>query len=65
MRVLLDVNVLLDALLQRIPWHKEANAILNAAALGQVTCAATTLSLATLFSMWAGKRWERRPLAPA
>ena len=49
MRVLLDINVILDALLQRPPWHQEANAILRAAANGQVTCAATTLSLATIF----------------
>jgi predicted nucleic acid-binding protein len=49
MRVLLDINVILDALLQRAPWHHEADAILKAAANGQVTCAATTLSLATTF----------------
>ncbi|SRR6266851_1449140 len=49
MRVLLDVNVILDALLQRAPWHQEADAILKAAANGQVICAATTLSLATTF----------------
>src|SRR5712664_3290660 len=49
MRVLLDVNVVLDAMLQRPPWHKEADAILQAAAMGQVTCATTTLSLATIF----------------
>jgi len=49
MRVLLDTNVLLDAMLQRAPWHKEADAVLQAAALGQVSCAATTLTLATLF----------------
>jgi predicted nucleic acid-binding protein len=49
MRVLLDTNVLLDAILQRSPWHREADAILQADALGQVACAATTLSLATVF----------------
>jgi predicted nucleic acid-binding protein len=49
MRVLLDVNVILDAMLQRPPWNKEADAILQAAALGQVTCATTSLSLATIF----------------
>jgi predicted nucleic acid-binding protein len=49
MRVLLDVNVLLDAMLQRAPWHQEADAILQAAVQGQVTCATTTLSLATIF----------------
>src|SRR5438132_5132819 len=48
MRVLLDINVILDALLQRPPWHQEANVILRAAANGQVTCSATTLSLATI-----------------
>jgi len=49
MRVLLDTNVLLDSILQRAPWHQAADAILQADALGQVTCAATTLSLATVF----------------
>jgi predicted nucleic acid-binding protein len=49
MHVLIDINVLLDALLQRQPWHKEADAILQAAARGEVACATTTLSLATLF----------------
>ncbi len=49
MRVLLDTNVILDAMLQRPPWHVEANAILQAAGQGQVICAATPLSLATVF----------------
>lgn len=49
MRVLLDTNVLLDSVLQRPPWHKDADAIQQAAALGQVSCAVTTLSLTTLF----------------
>ena len=49
MRVLLDINVILDAMLQRAPWHQEADAILQAAANGQGTCAATTLTLATAF----------------
>src|SRR6266849_2070611 len=49
MHVLLDNNVILDAMLQRPPWHKEADAILQAAAQGQVTCATTSLSLATIF----------------
>jgi predicted nucleic acid-binding protein len=49
MRVLLDTNVILDAMLQRPPWHKDADAILQAAALGQIACAATPLSLATAF----------------
>ncbi len=49
MRVLLDINVILDAMMQRRPWHQEADAILRARAQGQVVCAATTLSLATTF----------------
>jgi predicted nucleic acid-binding protein len=49
MHVLLDTNVVLDTILQRAPWHKEADAILQAAGLGQVTCAATTLTVATVF----------------
>lgn len=49
MRVLLDVNVILDSLLQRAPWNTEADAILHAAAAGHVTCYSTTLSLATIF----------------
>jgi predicted nucleic acid-binding protein len=47
MRVLLDVNVILDSMLQRPPWQQEADAILQAAARGQLTCAA--LSLGTIF----------------
>ena len=39
MRVLLDTNVLLDSILQRAPWHTEADAVLQADALGQVNCA--------------------------
>ena len=49
MRVLLDTNVLLDAILQRSPWHNEADAILQAEQQGQVDCAVATLSLATVF----------------
>jgi predicted nucleic acid-binding protein len=54
MRVLLDINVILDAMLQRQPWHMDADAVLQAAAVGQVTCATTTLSLATIF--YVGRR---------
>lgn len=49
MRILLDTNVILDAMMQRGPWCKDADDILLAAAQGHVTCAATTLSLATSF----------------
>jgi predicted nucleic acid-binding protein len=49
MRVVLDTNVLLDSILQRPPWYQDADAILKADAQAQVTCAITTLSLATAF----------------
>jgi predicted nucleic acid-binding protein len=48
MRVLLDTNVLLDSMLQRPPWHADADAILQASGHGEVTCAATVLSLVNL-----------------
>jgi predicted nucleic acid-binding protein len=54
MRVLLDTNVILDSMLQRPPWHVEDDAILQAAASGQVTCVTTPLSLATVF--YVGRR---------
>jgi predicted nucleic acid-binding protein len=49
MRVLLDTNVILDAMLKRAPWFKDADDILRAASLGQAECVAATLSLATSF----------------
>jgi predicted nucleic acid-binding protein len=49
LRVLLDTNVILDAMLQRPPWHTDADAIQQAVAQGQVVGAAATLSLATVF----------------
>ncbi|MBW3543045.1 MAG: PIN domain-containing protein [Planctomycetes bacterium] len=54
MRVMLDTNVILDSMLQRPPWHADADAVLQAASNGQVTCAATALSLATAF--YVGRR---------
>lgn len=59
MQVLLDTNVILDALLQRVPWHVEADAILKVAAGGQLVCAATSLSLANVF--YVVRRAEGRP----
>ena len=44
MRALIDINVVPDAMLQRPPWHNEADAVLQAAALGQITCATTSLT---------------------
>lgn len=49
MRILLDTNVILDAILRRPPWHKDADAILHAAALGRLTSAVASLSVATVF----------------
>lgn len=49
MRVLLDVNVILDAMLQRAPWHQDADAVLKADFDGRIFCAVATLSLATAF----------------
>lgn len=63
MRVLLDTNVILDAMLQRQPWHMDADAILPAASQGQVVCAATPLSLATVF--YVGRRVVGRAQARA
>src|SRR5438876_1108277 len=63
MRVLLDINVILDSMLQRPPWHVEADAIFHAAAQGQVTCATTPLSLATVF--YVGRRTVGTPAARA
>lgn len=54
MHVLLDTNVILDSMLQRLPWHVEADAILQAAGRGEVTCAVTALSIANLF--YVGRR---------
>ena len=54
MRVLLDTNVVLDSMLRRQPWHVEADAILSAAAQGQLICAVTPHSLATAF--YVGRR---------
>ena len=49
MRVLLDTNVLLDSLLQRVPWHVEADAILRQAKPGILELSVVALSLANLF----------------
>jgi predicted nucleic acid-binding protein len=54
MRVLLDTNVLLDSLLQRVPWNLEADEILRQAQPGVLDLAVTALSLANLF--YVGRR---------
>jgi predicted nucleic acid-binding protein len=48
-RVVLDTNVMLDSVLQRSPWHLDADQILREAALGRVTCAFPAHVLATVF----------------
>jgi len=63
MRVLLDNNVILDAMLKRVPWDKDADGILQAAANNRVSCALTTLSLATIF--YVGRRAVGTPAARA
>lgn len=55
MRVLLDTNVVLDSLLQRPPWHDEADAILRAADRREVVCVLTALSIANMF--YIGRRF--------
>ena len=55
MRVLLDTNIVLDALLRRNPWHGDADAILQAADRREIVCAFATLSIANLF--YVGRRF--------
>jgi predicted nucleic acid-binding protein len=49
MNVLLDTNVLLDSMLQRPPWHVEADSILLAAKNGILRVALTPLTVAHVF----------------
>ena len=49
MQVLLDTHVLLDSLLQRAPWHVEADEILRQARPGVLELSVAVLSLANLF----------------
>ena len=49
MRVLLDINVILDAMLQRAPWQQDADAIIQAAKQGLVVCSVAAHSLPTIF----------------
>lgn len=54
MRVLLDINVILDAMLQRAPWQQDADAVIQAAKLGLIVCSTTAHSLPTIF--YVGKK---------
>lgn len=49
MRVLLDLNVLIDFLLKRQPWCVEADAIWNATHEGRLTSFVSAASLTTVF----------------
>jgi PIN domain-containing protein len=51
MTVLLDLNVVLDALLGREPWRAEADAIWDANRAGQVDARMSAASLPTLFDL--------------
>jgi predicted nucleic acid-binding protein len=48
-RVLLDTNVVLDALLSRTPWNAEADAIFEANRVGQIAAHLTATSLTDVF----------------
>lgn len=54
MRVLLDINVILDAMLQRAPWQQDADAVIQAAKRGLIVCSTTAHSLPTIF--YVGKK---------
>src|SRR5581483_12054432 len=49
MRVLVDTNIGLDALLARPPWAADAQQILQAHHDGRLVCSFTTHSLATMY----------------
>jgi len=49
MRVLLDTNVVLDVLLQRVPWVTEASAIWRANDEGRVICYVMASALTDIF----------------
>jgi predicted nucleic acid-binding protein len=61
MRVLLDTNVVLDALLGRPPWHATATSLLDASRRGRLSCAVTALSIANVF--YIGRRIVGLPRA--
>ena len=49
MRVLLDTNIVLDVLLQRLPWQIEAEAILAAVREERLSCCVASLTVANVF----------------
>lgn len=48
MKVLLDTNIVLDVLLNRIPWKAEAAALLEAARQGRIANAVSSLTIANV-----------------
>jgi predicted nucleic acid-binding protein len=60
-RILLDTNVVLDALLTRTPWNVDAEAIFKANRGGQIAAHMTANSLADVF--YVARRLTDRPQA--
>ncbi len=54
MRALLDTNILLDVLLNRVPWQAEADAILHASREGRLITVVSALTIANAF--YVGRR---------
>jgi predicted nucleic acid-binding protein len=54
MRVLLDTNIVLDVLLDRIPWRTEAVSILEAVRAGRIVCAVSSTTIINVF--YVGRR---------
>jgi predicted nucleic acid-binding protein len=48
-RVLLDTNIVLDVLLNRMPWQAEAERVLQEVQTGHVSCAVSSLTIANVF----------------
>jgi predicted nucleic acid-binding protein len=49
MRLLLDTNVVLDALLERDPWHEDADRIWAAHVAGEIFCHVSSNSVTDVF----------------
>ncbi len=61
MSALIDTCILLDFLLRRVPWHREARLLFRAHAAGAFTGCATTLSVANVH--YISRRLVGRPKA--
>jgi predicted nucleic acid-binding protein len=49
MRILLDTNIVLDVLLDRMPWQGAAEAVMQTSRAGQFRCAISSLTVANVF----------------